>query len=113
MLKFLLIFLLISCQNKKIHPSKGDVIEAVYGLGIIKSENNYNARAAILSSVKEFYVTEGQEVTKGQKLFLTDQGSVYAAPFSGKVTSIPVPVGENLFPQTVILSLIDLNHLYL
>jgi multidrug efflux pump subunit AcrA (membrane-fusion protein) len=113
MLKYLLIFTLISCQNKKIHPIKDDVIEAVYGLGIIKSENNYNARAAILSSIKEFYVTEGQEVTKGQKLFLTDQGSVYAAPFSGKVTSIPVPVGENLFPQTIILSLIDLNHLYL
>ena len=32
---------------------------------------------------------------------------------AGLTVNVPVPVGENLFPQTVILSLIDLNHLYL
>jgi len=69
MFKCLFLFLLISCQKDIIHPQKGDVIETVYGLGIIKSENNYHAKAAILSSVKEFYVTEVQDVNKGQKLF--------------------------------------------
>ena len=113
MLKFLGLLLFFSCNHQTIHPTRGEVVEAVYGLGIIKSENNYEAKAAILSSVKEFFVTEGQDVVKGQKLFLTDQGSIYHAPFSGKITDIPIPVSENLFPQTVILSLIDLNHLYL
>jgi macrolide-specific efflux system membrane fusion protein len=113
MLKFIFLFVVLSCNHETVHPTKGEVVEAVYGLGTIKSENNYDAKAAILSSVKEFYVTEGQEVTKGQKLFLTDQGSIYKAPFSGKITDIPVPVSENLFPQTVILSLVDLNNLYL
>lgn len=113
MFKFLILFLFISCNKTTVHPVKGEVIEAVYGLGIIKSEYNYDAKAAILSSVKEFYVVEGQDVKKGQKLFLTDQGSVYGAPFSGKITDIPVVISENLFPQTIILSLVDLNHLYL
>lgn len=113
MFKSLFLLLLFSCQKDIIHPQKGDVIEAVYGLGIIKSENNYHAKAAILSSVKEFYVSEGQDVNKGQKLFLTDQGSIYYAPFSGKITDIPVTINENLFPQTLILSLVDLNRLYL
>jgi macrolide-specific efflux system membrane fusion protein len=105
--------IILSCREKTTHPLQGEVVEAVYGLGIIKSENHYDAKAAILSSVKEFYVTEGEDVKKGQKLFKTDQGSIYFSPFAGKVTDIPVPISQNLFPQTTILSLIDLNHLYL
>jgi macrolide-specific efflux system membrane fusion protein len=113
MFNFVIIFLILSCQKETVHPTKGEVVEAVYGLGIIQSEYNYHAKAAILSSVKEFFVIEGQDVNKGQKLFLTDQGSVYTAPFSGKITEVPVVTSENLFPQTLILSLVDLNHLYL
>lgn len=110
---FFFLLLLLSCQKEALHPERGDVIEAVYGLGIIKSENNYHAKAAILSSIKEFYVTEGQDVIKGQKLFLTDQGSTYTAPFSGRTTEIPVTINENLFPQTLVLSIVDLSKLYL
>lgn len=114
MIRLYSIFLIfISCNKVSVHPSKGDVVEAVYGLGIIQSENYYNAKAAILSSVKEFYVNEGDDVKKGQKLFVTDQGSFYTAPFSGKITDIPVTVSENLFPNTIILSLVDLTNLYL
>ena len=109
----LFLILLFSCQKETIHPVKGEVVDAVYGLGIIQSENNYHSKAAILSSVKEFYVHEGQDVTKGQKLFLTDQGALYIAPFSGKITEIPVVISETLFPQTLILVLVDLNNLYL
>lgn len=113
MLKLFLLFLLFSCNKETLHPVKGEIVEAVYGLGIVKSENNFNARAAVLSSVKEFYVTEGQDVVKGQKLFLTDQGSLVTAPFAGRITERPIPVSETLFPQTSILKLVDLNSLYL
>lgn len=109
---FLLLFVL-SCQKTTVHPEKGEVIEAVYGLGIIKSEYTYEAKAAIISSIKEFYVVEGEDVIKGQKLFKTDQGSIYHAPFSGKVTDVPVVISENLFPQSVILTIVDLKNLYL
>lgn len=113
MLKLLVLILLSSCQAPSIHPEKGNIIEAVYGLGIIKSEKNFNARAAIVSSIREFYVTEGQDVSAGQKLFLTDQGSVISAPFSGRITERPITVAETLFPQTIILKLVDLTDLYL
>jgi membrane fusion protein, macrolide-specific efflux system len=113
LLKFFILLILISCNSQTLHPEKGDIIEAVYGLGIIKSEKNYNARAAILSSIKEFYVAEGQDVKKGDKLFLTDQGSVPLAPFSGRITERPITISETLFPQTLILKLVDLSDLYL
>ena len=35
------------------------------------------------------------------------------APFSGRVTNIPVHIQETVFPQAVILNLINLNKLYL
>jgi membrane fusion protein, macrolide-specific efflux system len=109
----LLLGLITSCTKQEIFPEKGNIVEAVYGLGIIKSENNFHARAAIVSSVKEFYVREGQDVKKGQQLFITDQGSTILAPFAGRITERPITVAETLFPQTIILKLVDLNHLYL
>ena len=112
-LLFLFLFFLISCRKELVHPTKGRIVEAVYGLGIIRSENTYNARAAIVNSVEKFHVQEGQDIQKGDPLFTTDQGTTYKAPFDGKVTTIPVTIKENLFPQSLILSLVDLKHLYL
>lgn len=111
--QYILIIFFLSCQKESVYPARGLIVEAVYGLGVIQSESTYHAKAAIVSSVAEFFVAEGQDVKKNQKLFVTDQGSVYKAPFDGKVTNIPVTIRENLFPQTLILSLVDLNHLYL
>ena len=103
----------MACQKETVNPIKGNIIEAVYGLGIIRSENTYHAKAAIVNSVEKFYVTEGQDVKKGESLFITDQGTLYKAPFDGRITDIPITISENLFPQTLILSLIDLQNLYL
>lgn len=109
---FLTIFL-ISCSKTIIHPHSGEIVEAVYGLGTVESEDVFQAKSAIISSIAEFYVREGQDVSKGQKLFKNDQGSIIYAPFSGRITNIPVSEKENLFPQTVILSLSNLEKLYL
>lgn len=110
----LILFLFfISCQKVAENPVKGNIVEAVYGLGIIRSENTYHAKAAIVNSVEKFYVNEGQDVKKGESLFITDQGSIYKAPFEGKITEIPITVSENIFPQTLILTLVDLKNLYL
>ncbi len=110
---FFLCLLLISCNKTLTHPERGDVVEAVYGLGTVESEETFHARAAIVSSVQEFYVSEGQDVKKSDLLFKTDQGSTTRAPFSGRVTEIPVTTGENLFPQTMILTLVNLERLFL
>lgn len=110
---FFLFFLLFGCNKTVTHPEMGDVVEAVYGLGTVESEETFHARAAIVSSVQEFFVTEGQDVKKGDPLFKTDQGSLTRAPFAGRVSEIPVTTGENLFPQTMILTLVNLERLYL
>lgn len=113
-MKFLILCLLLaSCNEPAIHPIRGDIVEAVYGLGTVESDDVFHAKAAIVTSVDEFFVTEGQDVLKGQKLFRTDQGSVTTAPFDGRVTEIPVSIRENLFPQSPVLTLMNLKKLYL
>lgn len=66
--------LICSCKKQVVTPQRGDVVEAVYGLGTVKSEENFSAKAAVTSSVDEFFVSEGQDIKKGQKLLQTDQG---------------------------------------
>ncbi|MBY0515880.1 MAG: efflux RND transporter periplasmic adaptor subunit [Bacteriovoracaceae bacterium] len=113
-MRFLLFVLfLTACNEQKIYPQKGEIVEAVYGLGSVASEEVFHAKSAIVNSVAEFYVTEGEDVVKGQKLFKTDQGSLISSPINGRVTEIPVSIRENLFPQSTILTVVNLNKLYL
>ena len=110
---FLSLSFLLSCQKNTTKPSRGEIVEAVYGLGTVESEENFAAKVAITSSVVKFFVNEGQDVSKGQKLFVTDQGALIISPFNGRVTDIPISIKENIFPQTTILSVVNLKKLYL
>ena len=105
--------LFYSCQKKITTPSQGEIVEAVYGLGTVKSEESFSAKVAVTSSVVEYFVSEGQDVNKGQKLLKTDQGAIIYSPFNGRVTDIPFSIKENIFPQTTILSVVNLKKLYL
>lgn len=110
---FFIFFLICSCKKQVITPTYGEIVEAVYGLGTVKSEENFAAKVAVTSSVIEFYVSEGQDIKKGQKLLKTDQGAIIYSPFNGRVTDIPFSIKENIFPQTTILSVVNLKKLYL
>lgn len=116
MQKFLIISLLSlisSCTKEITTPSRGEIVEAVYGLGTVKSEESFSAKVAVTSSVVEFFVSEGQDIKKGKKLLKTDQGAVIYSPFNGRVTNIPFSIKENIFPQSTILSVVNLKKLYL
>ena len=116
MKQFLLMFILLlvySCKKNITNPTMGDIVESVYGLGTVKSEENFSAKVAVTSSVVEYYVSEGQDIQKGQKLLKTDQGATIFSPFSGRVADIPFSIKENIFPQTTILTVMNLNKLYL
>lgn len=109
---FILLFFL-ACKKENTHPLKGDIVEAVYGLGTVESNNVFEAKAGVMTSVSEFFVKEGQDVHAQDKLYRDDSGTTFRAPFSGRVTQIPVFIKENIFPPTTILTVMDLNSLYL
>ncbi len=103
----------VSCKEKTVHPTKGEIVEAVYGLGTVESEEIYQAKFGIPIAVKEFFVSEGEDVKKGQKLFQIDQGILFQSPISGRVTDIPANVKENVSAQALVLTVTNLEKLYL
>lgn len=91
---------------------RGHIVEAVYGLGTVTSENTYQLKLGVSGKIGSLYVKEGQKVKKGDRLLSLAGEMTFYAPFSGTVTSLPYHLGEFIFPQIPILTLTDLIHNY-
>lgn len=100
-------------KNQKLEPViKGDVVEAVYGIGTVTANKSYYLKVAVSTAVRELMVKEGDLVKIHQPLIRFEE-TVFKAPFAGTITSIQYKVGEIVTPQTTILSLVDMNDRYL
>lgn len=91
---------------------KGTIIQSVYGIGTVLANHSFQLKPAVVSSIRELFVKEGDSVKKGDKLALLDS-ILYKAPFDGTVTALPFKVGENVFAQAPVLSLVNLEDRYL
>lgn len=92
-----------------VNPKTGDLKEAVYGLGKVKSVHRYDVKLGVTATVKQVFVREGQSVKQSEKLIELDEGVAFRAPFHGTVTRIAAYVGETALPQTTLLRLEDLE----
>ena len=93
--------------------SRGDVVEAAYGVGAVKSDKTYTIKTGVSSRVVKRYVRQGQRVKKGDILIQLDGLPTYYAPFNGVVTTLSYDVGEVVFSQTVVLTIVSLEDLYM
>ena len=91
---------------------KGSIVESVYGIGMVMARNSYQLRPGLISTVTALYVKEGDSVKKGDPMINIDNNA-FLAPFDGTVTFLPYKVGENVYPQSPALSLVDLRERYL
>lgn len=91
---------------------RGDIIEAVYGLGTVTARQIYQMRLGYTATLLQVHAREGEKVAKGAPLVLLDGVTLLRAPFGGTVTSLPFKVGETVFPQVPILTLVDLADRY-
>lgn len=91
---------------------KGSIIEAVYGLGTVTARQMYQMRLGFTATLLQVHVREGERVSKGAPLVLLDGVTLLRAPFAGTVTALPFKVGETVFPQVPILTLVDLADRY-
>jgi multidrug efflux pump subunit AcrA (membrane-fusion protein) len=113
----LLAFLIWRFQRDRsfeyVKPTRGDITEAVYGLGKVKSDHRFEIKLGVLSTVKKLFVREGQAVHTGDKLMAFDSDVLFRAPFSGTVTLIENYDGETALPHVPILRLEDLRRRYI
>jgi multidrug efflux pump subunit AcrA (membrane-fusion protein) len=103
-------------NNKKleiIHPTIGPILESVYAISTVKSENNYTLRMGVLSSVQKYFVKEGDKVNPESKLLQFEGGTLFKSPITGIVTERPFGLKETITPQAAIIKIVDLNNLFL
>jgi multidrug efflux pump subunit AcrA (membrane-fusion protein) len=111
-----IIILIISNARNSVDyvsPRHGPIVEAIYGLGKVKSDKFYEVKLAIIKSVKTVFVNEGDSVSKNDRLIEMDGGLVFYAPFDGTVTNIAYRESQPVFPQQTILRMEDITNKYI
>lgn len=100
-------------QGARTHqPKKGRVVEGIYGLGTVNADQVYTAKTGVSLQLQEVKVKEGDKVQEGDVLAKFDE-SVVKAPFAGTVTQIGFKPGEIVPPQAPVLSITNLDRLFL
>ncbi|HSV97250.1 MAG TPA: efflux RND transporter periplasmic adaptor subunit [Spirochaetota bacterium] len=99
-------------RNNRVKPRVGPIVEAIYALGTVKSENVYNLKMGVSTTVTKLHVREGQDVRKNAPLASVDTGMLVRAPFAGTVTRIYSEEGEVVMPGVLLLTLMDLSKKY-
>ncbi|HAG92189.1 MAG TPA: secretion protein HlyD [Bdellovibrionales bacterium] len=108
-----LIFYSTRKSYESVSPKIGDLTEAVYGLGTVKSNRIYEVKLGVLSSIRKVHFKEGEVVPKGSVLITFDEGQTFRAPFDGTLTSINFHDGEIVPPQATVLREEDVKDLYI
>lgn len=102
-------------SKKYLHvpPTQGELTEAVYGLGKVKSNQRYEVKVAVITTIRKLFVHEGDLVQKGQKLLMLDNDVVLTSPFLGTVTLLGINEGETAVPQSVLMKIENLSDRYI
>lgn len=96
-----------------VHPQIGNITEAVYGLGKVKSYKRFEVIIGVISTVQKLFVDEGYVVKKGDSLIQLETRASVKAPFNGTVTMIKTREGETALPHQPILRMEDLTDRYI
>lgn len=116
LISLLTIWFLWRRQNSdiiKVEPKKGPIVEAIYSLGTVTARNQFHFKVGVPKTIQKLFVSEGQQVNRGQNLVLLSDGITIRAPFQGTVTQLPFSEGENVFSDSYIVSIEDMKDLYL
>jgi macrolide-specific efflux system membrane fusion protein len=90
---------------------RGHIVEAVYGIGTVVADRRVDVRAGQVDHLDQTFVKEGYVVKKGDRLVAIG-GILQRAPFAGTITYISYKKGELVFPQTIVVSLVDMKDRY-
>ncbi|MEK6578910.1 MAG: efflux RND transporter periplasmic adaptor subunit [Bdellovibrionota bacterium] len=103
----------VGCSRQHtVEAKRGPIIEAVYGLGTVVAAKVFRVKVGVTLTIRKIFVREGDRVKAGTVLVSFGEANVQRAPFDGTVTAILFKEGENVFPQAPVLSLMNLEDLY-
>ncbi len=99
-------------SRETIRPKRGDVVESIYGLGTVTASKVYHVRTGLSLSIKKLFVNEGDLVKSGDALVQLDE-NIMRSPISGTVTTVSYKDGELVAPQSPIVSIANLESIFL
>lgn len=99
-------------KQELIKPKIGDVVESIYGLGTVSPDKVFRVRAGVSLTVKKLFVKEGDLVQANDPLVQLDD-NIMRTPIEGTVTAVSTKLGELITPQVAIVTVTNLNSLYL
>ena len=99
-------------STQTVSPREGVIIEAIYGLGVVRAERSFRLKLGVPTTMTQLHVQEGDIVKKDQ-LLAEFQGTGSAhAPFSGTITNVYFQQSANIPAQAPILQLMNLEQKY-
>jgi membrane fusion protein, macrolide-specific efflux system len=100
-------------KTESLFAKKGDVKEAIYGLGTVKADKVFEVKTGIMTTIKNLHVKEGDFVKKDASLITFEDKITFKAPFNGTVTVIDYQEGEIAIPNVPLLRLEDISNKYI
>lgn len=89
----------------------GTITNAMSFSGSISVQNNETITADSAATVRQIYVSEGEKVTRGQRLMRLSNGSTLKASFDGEVNQIIVEVGDEVSGNASLIQIVDFEHM--
>ena len=96
----------------RVRPKKGDVIESIYGLGIVTADVVFHLRTGVPLTVQKLHVQEGDLIKSNQPLVQLDEHTM-RSPIAGTVTNVTYKMGELVSPLVSALTVTNMERLYL
>ena len=100
-------------EYEYVHPKKSEIIDAIYGMGKIKSVNNFDVKVGVTSRIEKIYADEGSFVKKNSDLIKFSDFNTFKSPMDGVVTHVNFDEFDTVPPQVVVMTLQDLNQKYI
>ena len=93
-------------------PAPVATVQAVYGLGTVKSDLIFDLKVGTTVTIAKLFVREGDTVKLGDALLELNNHVLFTAPFAGKISKLPFHVGETVFAQVSLLTLVNMQARY-
>ena len=91
--------------------TKGSISNSMSFSGTISVVNDETLTSEAAATVRKIYVTEGENVTTGQKLMRLSDGEVFRASFDGEVNEIAVTEGDEIAANASLIEIVDFSNL--
>lgn len=100
-------------KTRYIPARNGPIVEAIYGLGKVKTHLKYEVKIGVASKIERAFVREGDRVEKGAPLLKFRDFATVKAPFAGTIVKFDFQEPEIVGPTDVIMTLENLDKRYI